>query len=112
MLSSGRIHRGIMVAFFLASVWGCLFQAVPAQAIGVWVEGRVTKNPYFEGEFQYLEVDRLRYLLMPEVPVLQWTMDRKGIGHEDPTAMSNVRTGKRVNVKVQGYRIYRIIILK
>lgn|GEM_PF-5049613 len=107
----GEYIQRLVVALALAAVLASLtIPAVPALAIGVWAEGHVTRSAWNEGSFHYIEVDRINYLLMPELRVLTYRVDSQGIGHEEPSTLSSVRTGLRVSIKAEGSRIYDILI--
>jgi len=75
-----------------------------------WYQGIVTKAPWQE-HYRYIEIDNKLYTFMPEAT---FCLQRKNHHNEsyirEPILWQQIRTGNKVSIKIQGRRIYQLII--
>ena len=79
----------------------------PILAHTVWVSGVVTKKPWTE-KYQYIEVNNVRYTFMPKI--FKITASRKTLARSDNQIIDSIKEGQTILIRVQGHRIYEIII--
>jgi len=84
-----------------------LFLSSPLFAHMVWVSGMVTKKPW-TGKYQYIEVNKVRYTFMPEI--FKITAPRRILSRSDKQMIDGIEKGQNILIRVQGHRIYEIII--
>ena len=84
-----------------------LFLSSPLFAHTVWVNGVVTKRPW-TGKYQYIEVNNIRYTLMPKI--VKITAPRKTGALSKKQIINGIKKGQKIWIRVQGHRIYEITI--
>lgn len=94
--------RVICVAVFL-----CGFLCGEALAIGVWLTGKVTQSPWRGQEYQYIQIDNVRYTIMPEAKC-QYIYQANGATQKAPQNIESLHAGDTLAVMIEGNRIYQI----
>jgi len=94
------------VLFFL-----CLLSIANfAHARTVWVKGEVTQGVW-HSTYRYVMVDNKKYTFMPEAVLHKRCYDHSAKSwYEEECSFNNVRTGQKTMIRVQGRRIYEMII--
>lgn len=80
-----------------------------AEALGQWINGTVTRTPW-QDKYWRIEINGLKYTLMPEVLIRSRSNDGKGRQLLTPVPMRHLTTGKKVEARCQGFRIHEIIL--
>jgi hypothetical protein len=84
------------------------FLCEPILAHTAWIDGIVTKKAWTE-KYQHIEVDNVKYTFMPNV--LRITAPRKTLrNRSDKQIINSIKEGQNVSIRIQGHRIYEIII--
>jgi hypothetical protein len=83
-----------------------------AYAREIWINGTVTKAPWTDG-YQYIEIDHAKYTFMPKVLEIRlphrYDYARQ---HKKNDELRFIQKGQEVWMKVQGRRIYEILVEK
>jgi hypothetical protein len=72
-----------------------------------WIEGKVTAKPSADS-YRYVEVDGKTYTLMPDIRIVEVYQTQPGIMTERKIEHYQIRKGQRINMKVEGLRVYDI----
>ena len=88
-----------------------VFASIPlglshADAIGKWVDGKVTRAPW-KGAYTHIQVDDTRYTVMEHVVVRQ-VYTENGAEYKKYIPLKQVRVGNTVLMQVEGNRVYQI----
>ncbi len=73
-----------------------------------WKNGEVTREAWTEGRFSKIEVDNIPYTFMPTATFFRVVQKRHGGFIEDPIRMQNIYQHQKINMLVQGFRIYQL----
>lgn len=77
-----------------------------------WVSGEVTTSPWKE-EHEYIRVNNVQYTLMPKiVSITKRHQTDSGIWSEELISLDDIRRGQKIMIRVQGHRIYQIIVIE
>jgi hypothetical protein len=79
----------------------------PTMAGPAWHLGTITAKPA-SGKHRQLVVDKKPYTLMPDIRIAELYQSEPGIVNERQIGFHQLRIGQRVNIKVEGLRIYEI----
>jgi hypothetical protein len=79
----------------------------PTMAGPSWLMGTITAKPHTD-KYRQLEVDGKPYTLMPDIRIAELYQSQSGIVNERQLGFHQLRKGQRVNMKVEGFRIYEI----
>jgi hypothetical protein len=79
----------------------------PTMAGPSWHLGTITAKPT-SGKHRQLVVDKKPYTLMPDIRIAELYQSEPGIVNERQIGFHQLRIGQRVNIKVEGLRIYEI----
>ena len=79
----------------------------PLMSAPSWRLGTITARPH-TGKYRQLEVDGKPYTLMPDIRIAELYQSEPGIVNEKQLGFHQLRKGQRVNIKVEGLRIYEI----
>jgi hypothetical protein len=79
----------------------------PTMAGPSWILGTITAKPVTD-KYRQLEVDGKPYTLMPDIRIAELYQSQPGIVNETQIGFHQLRKGQRVNIKVEGLRIYEI----
>ncbi|MDY6852458.1 MAG: hypothetical protein SV487_10360 [Thermodesulfobacteriota bacterium] len=101
----------LLLIIFLTLAWALTISG-PASAMTIWTEGRVTKAPWTDNEYRHLEVNGVKFTLMPKANIWKRTKNYKNIYNEKPIALNRVRPGQKVLIRHQGHRIYELVVLR
>ncbi|WP_205623767.1 hypothetical protein [Desulfogranum japonicum] len=77
-----------------------------ADAIGQWVDGKVTHKPW-KSTYTYIKVGDTRYTVMENVVVRQ-VYKKNGAEYKKYIPLKQIRTGNEVLMLVEGNRVYQI----
>jgi len=86
----------------------CLIQ--PALASPVWIEGKVTAQPYSD-PFHRVQVAKKNYTLMKDAPIWERYQDRPGAYNERPASFKRVRKGDTILILAEDNRVYQLVII-
>lgn len=90
----------------------CLItSAETAAARTVWQDGVITRSPWID-RYTRIEINDDQYTLMPDIRVLRLDQGSSGGFLEKPSSVSNLRSGGMIRMRIQGRRIYEILILQ
>ena len=78
-----------------------------AAAIGMWVGGTVTKAPWQENGYTYIQIGEVRYTIMKEVKLI-FAYKVNSMTVKEPIKLSNLRQGDSLLALAEGNRIYQI----
>jgi len=107
MSSRTRIYFFIVLIGLLLFAFSGL-----ADAREIWIKGTVTKAPWTD-RHQYIKVDDIEYTFMPKV--LEVRLPHRSDyarPHKKGDGLSFIRENQQVWIKVQGRRIYEILVEK
>lgn len=77
-----------------------------------WVSGVVTTSPWKE-KYEHIRVNNVTYTLMPKiVNVTIRHQTDSGIWSEKTMSLDDIRRGQKIMIRVQGHRIYQIIVIE
>ena len=77
----------------------------------IWYEGQITDGPW-SGEPRRMAVNGVTFSLMPDAPVYRRTTNFSGITQQGAISFRDLRKGQQVMIRIQGHRIYQVIVLK
>ena len=83
----------------------------PVLAMPKWVSGTVTAKPWVK-KYRHIEVDGRIYTLMPDIRISSEYQDRPGAWAERQTRFSRIRKGMKIMMRVEGSRVYQILLYK
>ncbi len=104
-----KIKKALLTVFILVVMF---ISGSISQAGSYWQTGRVTKSAWHD-RYWYVEINTVKYTLMPEVSVLvpsERKLYRGGTDRFRPS--SYLSYGRKLMVKIEGRRIYEIIVSK
>jgi hypothetical protein len=78
-----------------------------AAAIGEWLNGKVTKSPWNEQGYQFIQINNVRHTIMPGAKC-QYLYTVNGATQKAPQNIGSLRVGDSLAVMVEGNRIYQI----
>ena len=78
-----------------------------AAAIGAWVGGKVTKVPWQENGYTYIQIGEVRYTIMKDVK-LEFAYKANNMTVKEPIKLSSLRQGDAIVALAEGNRIYQI----
>lgn len=78
-----------------------------AAAIGEWLNGKVTQSPWNGEGYQYIQIDKVRYTIMPGAKC-QYLYKVDGATEKAPQNIGSLRVGDSLAVMIEGNRIYQI----
>lgn len=78
-----------------------------AAAIGQWVGGKVTKVPWQENGYTYIQIGEVRYTVMKDVK-LEFAYKANNMTVKEAIKLSNLRQGDSLIALAEGNRIYQI----
>ncbi len=82
----------------------------PLMAQTMWVEGTVTTAPWLD-RYHRIGVNGVTYTFMPEIGISFPNKSRPKVSGEKLTSLLQIiQTDQKVKMRVQGHRIYEIII--
>ncbi|PXF54244.1 MAG: hypothetical protein C4B57_08105 [Deltaproteobacteria bacterium] len=104
---SKSVFTGTLITIALVL---CLAGYVPAHT--QWVSGVVTTSPWKE-RHEHIRVNNVTYTLMPKiVNVTIRHQTDSGIWSEKTISLDDIRRGQKIMIRVQGHRIYQIIVIE
>jgi|GEM_PF-2912434 len=84
-----------------------VFLCGEAAAIGAWLNGKVTRSPWHEQGYQYIQIDNVRYTIMPGTKY-QYLYKANGASQNAPQNIESLHVGGVLAVVAEGNRIYQI----
>ena len=75
---------------------------------GHWTQGEVTRSSWSEGTFQKVEIDGISYSFMSSAKLYRQKRAQGGIIKETSIRPENIYRSQKVNMLVQGFRIYEL----
>ena len=78
-------------------------------AYGQWLSGKVEKIET-DGKYQYIRINGIQYRTMPKVTIDRRVPRSTGAYDEVPASFQDIREKMDIMLKVQGFRIYQILI--
>jgi hypothetical protein len=99
---------GLILLFALLVTILSISQASAENGWRYWKKGEVTREAWTEGQFSKIEVDNISYTFMPAAKFFRVVQQRHGGFSEEPIHMQNVYQYQKVNMLVQGFRIYQL----
>ena len=97
----------ILLFLFFVTILG-ISQASAENGWRYWKKGEVTRDMWTDGQFSKVEIDNIPYTFMPDVKVFRITQQRHGGFSENQIRLQNIRQYQKVNILVQGFRIYQL----
>lgn len=94
--------RVICTAAFLI-----FFLGGEAAAIGVWHTGKVTRAPWRGDGYQYIQIDNVRYTIMPNTKC-EYLYKVNDATQKAPQNIESLHVGDALAVMAEGNRIYQI----
>jgi len=76
-----------------------------------WVSGKV-ETVETNGKYEYIRVNGIQYRTMPKVDIARRISRGKGAYNEVSATFQDVRENMDVMLRVQGFRIYQILIME
>ena len=76
-----------------------------------WISGKVEAVETY-GDHKYIRIDGIQYRMMPKVSIARRVYRGRGAFDEVSAAFQDVRENSDVMLRVQGFRIYQILILE
>ena len=76
-----------------------------------WVSGKVEKIETI-GEYQYIRVNGIQYRMMPNVDIARRVSRGMDAYDEVTASVKAIRENTDVMLRVQGFRIYQILIME
>jgi hypothetical protein len=80
-------------------------------AMPTWVEGTVTRTPWLD-TYRYIEVEGKIYTVMTTVRMGLRYEDRPGALTERVLTLQDIRRGDKAMMRVEGRRVYQILIYR
>ncbi len=102
-MTRGRIAILILLATLLLTS--------PAIAHTHWHKGTVTKAPW-QKQYRHIMIDNKLYTFMPDATLHLRMKNRRGDFNEKKLHWLQIREGQELLIKIQGHRIYQLIIQK
>ena len=99
----------ITLLFFLILLSGLFFECIAAEnGWRHWKSGEVTSEVYQEGHFNRIGIDNIPYTFMPDARI--WRVSRQNHGGfvETPIKLQNIYQYQKIEMLVQGFRIYQL----
>ena len=96
----------VLVGFMLFV--GVPFAVAAGGPWGHWTQGKVTRSPWSEGKFQKIEVDGISYSFMSSAKLYRQQREQSGMVKEITIRPENIYRTQKVNMLVQGFRIYEL----
>lgn len=104
-----KVSLFVLVLFSIVCHFDIVFQDQPA-AQAVWGKGTVTKAAWKERHYR-IGINGIQYTFMPEVDF--WLPERSIVnatGNDVGSIISRIPEKQMVSFKVQGHRIYELMI--
>ena len=83
----------------------------PLMAQAVWDNGMVTREAWEDRQLR-IEVDGIKYMVMPDARVYLRSEKRPGAYNEDPIAIRKIRKGQKILMWHLGHNIYQIVVIE
>lgn len=103
------LKRVMALSFFLILLSGYAFTCSAAEnGWRYWKSGEVTSEVYQEGDFNRIGIDNIPYTFMPDAQI--WRVSRQSHGGlvESPIELQNIYQYQKIEMLVQGFRIYQL----
>ena len=84
-----------------------VFLCGEAAAIGAWLTGKVTRAPWRGQGYQYIQIDNVRYTIMPDTKC-EYLYKVNGGTQRTPQNIESLHVGDALTVMAEGNRIYQI----
>ena len=98
-----------LILLFLFLLTGLSISQVSAEnGWRYWKAGEVTREAWTDGQFSKIEIDHISYTFMPDAKFVRVTRQRNGGFAETPIRIENVYQNQKVNMLIQGFRIYQL----
>jgi hypothetical protein len=82
----------------------------PSHAFAPWAEGMVTRGPW-QDSYTKIAIDDVVYTLMPKARLLQRVTTTSGAFNDVNITAGKIVGGQKVLYRVQGNRIYELVIV-
>ena len=74
-----------------------------------WKTGKITTSPW-QDQYWHIGIDNRDYTFMPKVTLCLRVKKRAGLYQEKPLSLPRLREKQKVFIKIQGSRIYQLIL--
>ncbi len=105
------LHRGRFIAAGMLAGLLLGLLVAPAIARPTWIEAVVTKSPWMDRHVR-IQIDGMPYTFMPKALIVRRYQASEGQYDEQQGSLDDLHQGLRVQAKVEGFRIYKIIVLE
>ncbi len=99
----------MLIALFGMTIFFNLNSPLTAQT--VWDNGIVTHGAWEDGQVR-IEVDDVKYMVMPDAGVSMRYERRPGAYDEKPIAIEKIKKDQKILMRTLGHNIYQIIVIK
>lgn len=98
----------------LLTVWLiCFFFLLPSATMADtrWKTGKITTPPW-QNQYSHIGIDGRDYTFMPKAALNLRVKKRSGLIQEKPLSLQQLKKKQKVFIKIQGSRIYQLILQK
>ena len=90
---------------------GSVSSSAAYYASSQWISGKVERVET-QGKHTYIRMNGIQYRLMPQVAIARRVFRNKGAYDEVPAGIQDLRQDREVMLRVQGFRVYQILIME
>ena len=100
--------RNTLLTIMIMAVIFISCHETPVMALGTWTTGVITHRAWKDDQVR-IEVDGIKYMLMPDAGVSLRQKRRDGAFDELPVSVQSLQKGQDVMMLVLGHNVYQII---